>query len=87
MTGCVPEGDFDVLVADLNYFREELNSHCCFLGFVEFVADVSGGDIGLARAGGSYDDYLEHLVIVLHPIINLFIAIIIDYQIVRMVVL
>lgn len=62
----VPEGDFDVLVSDLDYFGEELYSYCCFLALIEFVSDVSGCDVGFTCAGRTYDHYLEHLVIIVH---------------------
>jgi len=67
----VPEGDFDVLVADLHNFGEELDTHRCFLGFIELIADVSGGDVGFTGTCGADDHDLEHFIVVLHPVINL----------------
>lgn len=62
----VPEGDFDVLAAHLYDFAEELYSDGGLLGLVELVADVPGGDVGLAGACRADDDNLEHLVVVVH---------------------
>ena len=66
----VPEGDFDVLVAHLYDLGEELNAYGGLLALVELVADVTSGDVGLARARRADDDYLEHLVVVVHLYFN-----------------
>ena len=62
----VPEGDFDVLVANLHNFGEELYAYGGFLGLIEFVADVSGGDVGFAGSGGADYNNFEHLIVLLH---------------------
>lgn len=62
----IPEGDFDVLAANLYYFGEKLYSNSCFLTLVELIAYVAGSDIGLACAGWANDDNFEHLVVVVH---------------------
>ena len=72
MAGGVPEGHFDFLVAHLHYFREEFDAHGGFLAFVEFVADVAGSDVGLARARGpDYHNFEDLVVVVRINIINL----------------
>ena len=54
------------MVADLDDLREELYTDCGFLTFIKLVADVAGGDVGFAGAGGADDDDFEHLVVVVH---------------------
>ena len=65
----VPKGDFDVLVADLDNFGEEFYSYGGFLRLIEFVADVSGGDVGFAGSGGADHHYFEHLIVLLHGLL------------------
>ena len=66
LTGCVPESDFNVLVANLDNFGEKLDSYCSLLRLIELIFDVASGNIGLAGSCGSDDDDFEHLVVILH---------------------
>lgn len=66
LTSSVPNGDFDVLVTDLDNFGEELYSNSAFLCVIILISDVSGGDVGFASSLTANDNNFEHFVVFVH---------------------
>ena len=68
LTSSIPNGHFDVLVADLDNFGKEFNSNSAFLGIVVLISNVSRWDVCLAGALTADNNDLEHFVVFIHGI-------------------